>query len=213
MLDPEDFKCKYLTRAVIRQKAEEFRERCWPKKTVPVDMEEIIEKCLGLSIIPESSIGELTHINAYLRSDLKGIVVDLKKYMDERHYGNTLRFTFAHEIGHLVLHNYMYNKFSFSEPEEYYEFITGFPEDQYSYFELQANEFAGRLLVPREKLVEEIRNFYKVIVSDVRLNRIMRSDPDMVLERIATPLCKPFGVSEYVIKIRVQIENLWPPID
>jgi hypothetical protein len=214
MFDPSDFRCKRLTKDAIREKAEEFREKCWPQKTVPVDMEEIIEKCLGLHIIPEHGIGALTQIDAYLRCDLSGIVVDYNQYMDERNrYANRLRFTFAHEIGHLVLHKDIYNRFSFSTTEEYIEFINSFPAEQYFYFEYQAKEFAGRLLVPRKMLVDEIGKIYEYkIASNTALLRLLKINPEMLLDGITPEICRPFGVSEKVIRIRIEREGLWPPI-
>jgi Zn-dependent peptidase ImmA (M78 family) len=130
--------------------------------------------------------------------------------MDKRdRYANRLRFTFAHEVGHFILHKYLYNRFSFSTIEEFFEFQRSFPEDQYSYFEYQANEFAGRLLVPRESLVTELDNLLGLVKNDPRFSRIMKSDPEIILNRLTPKLCKPFGVSEEAIKRRIQREGLW----
>ncbi len=133
MFDPCDYKCNYISKEDIRLKADEFRKKFWNKDTLPIDMEAIIEAGLGLNIIPERSIRDLLEIDAYLQSDLGGIVVDYGQYMDERNrYANRLRFTFAHEVGHLVLHKYMYTKFAFTTTEDYYFFIQNFPDIHYS---------------------------------------------------------------------------------
>jgi hypothetical protein len=45
--------------------------------------------------------------------------------MDER-YLNRLRFSFAHELGHYFLHEYIYNKMLFSHIEEWRDFLKIF---------------------------------------------------------------------------------------
>ena len=164
MFDYSDCKCVFLSRDKIWEKADSFRKRYWPNGILPIDMEHIIEKGLCLNIIPEHDIKRLLKIDAYLLSDLKGIVVDISQYMDDlNRYEKRLRFTFAHEVGHLVLHKYIFKKFDFISPKEYLIFMDNFPEDQYSNFEYQANEFGGRLLVPRENLVIELNHSYEII--------------------------------------------------
>ena len=209
MSDPEDFQCKFLSREAIWAKADSFRARYWPQGTLPIDMDSIVES-LGLHIIPEHRIFESLQIDAFLKSDLEGIVVDQSQYMDKRdRYANRLRFTFAHEVGHFTLHKYLYEKFTFSTLGDFFEFQRDFPEDQYSYFEYQANEFAGRLLVPREDLVRELNDLLGLVRNDPRFSRIMKSDPEIILNRLTPRLCRPFGVSEEAIKRRVQREQLW----
>jgi hypothetical protein len=75
---PEHFKpkCEFRKREEIREIVEEFRRTHWKTGLVPVDMERIVESGLGLSIIPVGGIRNLNKIDAFLRSDLSGIVVD-----------------------------------------------------------------------------------------------------------------------------------------
>ena len=77
-------------------------------------------------------------------------------------------------------------------------------------FEYQANEFAGRLLVPREDLNHEIENALDVLKRN-NLMEFLKVDPHAVLSRISPQLAKPFGVSTDVIETRVRREELWPP--
>lgn len=90
------------------------------------------------------------------------------------------------------------------------DFIINIPENEYNDFEWQANEFAGRLLVPRDALIWEIAKIHQIL-KDTSLLNLMDSEPDRVLERVSPILCKPFGVSEDVIEKRVLREKLWPP--
>jgi hypothetical protein len=157
MRDYSKLRCKYIKKEEIRKISEEFRSTYWKSGSIPIDMESIIEHGLRLDIIPHHGISRLDKIDAYLKSDLTGIVVDITQYMDPQgRYENRLRFSFAHEIGHFILHNYIYMEFGIDTPEEYYDFVMNFPEAEYRGFEWQANEFAGSLLVPRSRLLEEI---------------------------------------------------------
>lgn len=50
MEDVSDFRCPFLNKQDIWTEADEFREKFWPGKTLPVDMERIIEMELGLTL-------------------------------------------------------------------------------------------------------------------------------------------------------------------
>jgi len=77
-------------------------------------------------------------------------------------------------------------------------------------FEWQANEFAGRLLVPHANLVKEVNKACEPIREN-NLVTFLKTDSDAVLSRVSPALAKPFGVSTDVIEIRVKREGLWPP--
>ncbi len=212
MTDYSCFKCKFIPKDQIWSMADEFRLKYCPLKKLPVDIEKIIESDLNMFIIPESNIHEYAKIDAYLRSDFSGIVVDEKQYMDVRdRYKSRLRFSFAHEVGHYILHKYVYSQLEFGSPKDLFNFIMNVPESEYNDFEWQANEFAGRLLVPRDALVTEIEKIL-IMLKNHSLLEMLQTQSDQVLERVSPHLCKPFGVSEKVIEMRVQREGLWPPI-
>ena len=172
-------------------------------------MEKIIEKRLNLHIEPKDDLHSELDIDAYLRIDLTGIIVDHDCYMNEK-FVNRLRFSLAHEIGHFFLHKDIYALFAIKDPAEWKEFMENIPDREYSFFEYQANEFAGRALVPRDRLVSEIEICLQK-VQETGLNDYLRKDPDAVLSGISATLCKPFGVSDQVIERRVEREGLWPP--
>ncbi len=211
MLDYSGFKCGYLTLSQIRTISDNFRKQYWNENILPIDMERIIEQRLKLNIIPEHGIRRLTKTDAYLQSDLTAIVVDFKQYMDEQdRYSNRLRFSFAHEVGHYILHRSIYDKFKLDTLEDYFLFIENIPEEEYEAFEWQANEFAGSLLVPRMRLIEEVKNIYEII-KQRNLLEYLEMNPMDVLARVSHKLCKPFGVSTDVIERRVSVEKIWPP--
>ena len=114
-------------------------------------MEKVIEIRIGLDIEPIHGLLNLIDMDAYLTMGLTGIVIDYDCYMKEK-YSNRLRFSLAHELGHYVLHREIYKKMIFTTPQEWKDFIDYLPESEYGSFEWQANEFAGRFLVPYEAL-------------------------------------------------------------
>ncbi len=205
MIDLSQFHCSFIEREKIDQIADDFFQKYWAKNELPVDVELIIEK-LGLEIIP---IEYLDKIDAYLDIQMKSIIIKNEWYKDER-YENRLRFTFAHELGHYVLHKNIIEKMNFKSLEEYLYFTDNLPNEEHGSFEYQANEFAGRLLVPYAQLKTEVEQIHRILEKENLLN-MLKKDPDQMLSAVSPKLCKPFGVSEDAIEIRVKRENLWPP--
>jgi hypothetical protein len=201
-------KCPYISKEEIWKVAEKFRKEYWQDATLPVDIEQIVENRLKLDIEPKHDLLNDLDIDAYLRIDLTGIVVDHNCFMNER-YINRLRFSLAHELGHLFLHKDTYSTFSIEDSETWKNFMSEIPDQQYGFFEYQANEFAGRVLVPRESLISELERCVQM-VKEAGLQQLIESDPGSVLSSISPMLCKPFGVSNAVIEMRVAREELWP---
>lgn len=171
-------------------------------------MERIIEMELGLTIEPITDLQRELDVDAFLKRDFSGIVVDLECFMDER-FRNRFRFSLAHEIGHLALRRDLFDEYPINSIEEWKYFITGIPEEQYKYIEYQANEFAGRLLIPRNVLVEEIGKCLGLI-EDPQLIDYLHKDPAAVLSRISPRISRIFGVSDEVIQRRAEREEIWP---
>lgn len=209
MLEVSNFKCPYIDKRDIWKTAEEFRTNFWPQRELPIDIEGIIEKRLKLNIEPEHGLLEEFDVDAYLKRDLTGIVVDYKCYMDER-FTNRLRFSLAHELGHLILHKDLYTQFPIDSLKEWKSFILNLPDREYGFIEYQANEFAGRVLVPKELLTSEVDKCIDQL-EEAGLLEYLATNPEAILSSISPSLCKPFGVSDKVIEIRVGREELWPP--
>jgi hypothetical protein len=208
-LNQAEFRCKWLRLEEIWDCVETVRNQYWSAGKLPVDVEHIVEFELKLYIDPKYGLLQATDMEAYLRSDLAGIVVDHDHYMDEK-FANRMRFSFAHELGHFFLHKYMYDAVSFESSDEWKTIIQSIPEMEYGRFEYQANEFAGRLLVPREDLHHEIDSSLELLKRN-KLMDLMKGDPYAVLSGMTPALAKAFGVSTEVIERRVEKEKLWPP--
>jgi len=209
LFDYSEFTCKWIAKAEIWKCADVFSAKYWPEETLPVDMEKIIEDRLKLNIEPKHGLLSQIDTDGFLKRDLTGIIVDHDCYMQDR-FQNRTRFSFAHELGHFVLHSDIYSELPISSPEDWKDFVLNMPDKEYSSFEWQANEFAGRLLVPRQRLISELEKIFEVI-KEHELIGYLKEDPKAVLSRISPTLCKPFGVSSEVIETRVEREELWPP--
>lgn len=194
-----------LTWNFIRQKAEEFRRNyVSPIDSVPVPIIEIVELKLGIQPIPQTGLKRRIDIDGFLTNDLKNICVDLDVYKDERQI-NRVRFTFAHEVGHLILHENEIRQCDFRTEEDWIHFHEDFLKDDLNWFEQHAYEFAGRLLVPKEELIREIQNHQNKIDE---YRSVIGDGEEMLIEAISRLICDKFKVSWTVIQKRIRIENI-----
>lgn len=202
-----NIKPKRYTWPEIRKLAEDIRAiYADPPDKIPVPIEEIVEFGLGLEIVPKDRLKSTIDIDGFLSNDLKTIYIDGKIYSDER-YSNRLRFTLAHEVAHYILHEDIIEKSQFRTIEDWIHFREEMSEEDLNWFEQQAYEFAGRLLVPKEHLIkafEEQREkieTYKSLVSN--------DNDERLIDAISNVICDKFGVSSNVIYRRIRSEKLW----
>lgn len=208
MIDPREFKAPFIKIEDIRTAADEFRNKYWPQDIIPVDIFEILEFGLDIEIRTILNLREAGDVDALLLGNLKTIVVDQNDFLNE-HSQNRLRFSVAHEIGHLVLHFDIFSKIQYSSVEEWIDFFQKIPDDEYRWIEQHAYEFAGRLLVPREKLIEKLND--AVSIAKNRGFDAWDTSGESTREYIAHGIARYFGISEQVIEKRLIKENLWPP--
>jgi hypothetical protein len=206
MMDPYKFKAPFIKPQQAWGEADLIRKKHWTGGTLPVEVEEILWK-VGLRIDPLPSLRISGDVDALLSADLTRIIVDAEEYMDDRQQ-NRMRFSIAHELGHFVLHKNIYRDIRFTSVEEWMDFVETLPDDQYSYIEQQAYEFAGRLLVPVDRLKKE---FGHAVTRAQKAGFIdWDRSGDAAREHIATSLCRIFGVSSQVVEKRLIREGLWP---
>jgi Zn-dependent peptidase ImmA (M78 family) len=196
-----------LTREQIRDEAENFRKAYIFSEDLPVDIERIVEAILSISIIPEKSLQKSCDMDGFITKDLKSIYVDEDLYMDDRYY-KRVRFTIAHEIGHYVLHRGAIENQKFEGEEDWVKFRMNIDERELSWFEFQASEFAGRLLVPVDALVEEfVKARQEILRKNTSWNSPRLNDDDLFI-LTAPMICKRFDVSAEVIERRLRNENI-----
>jgi Zn-dependent peptidase ImmA (M78 family) len=203
--DPSQFKAPRIAFSDIRSRADNFRNKYWGSKDVPVDILLIAEEKLNIEFVPIVNFKTNNDFEALLFDHGTKLAIDEKEYMDDR-YLNRVRFSVAHEIAHIVLHKDLYDSFSFDTVDEWMDTLEALPDDEYNWIEQQANEFAGRLLIPQnrlEQLLKEIQPQIKLYKS-----KFPESDPNQLKEYVSSNLCKVFGVSGSVLARRIDKENL-----
>jgi len=199
VIDPQKFKAPFIRQEEAWEKADHIRSAYWPSDKLPIDVEQILWK-VNLRLDTVASLKTAGDVDALLMGDLNTIMVDSEEYMDDN-MDNRMRFSIAHELGHFILHRDLYQNIHHNSVEEWIEFLQSIPEDQYNYLEQHAYEFAGRLLVPPERLKKEL----SIAVKKADKSGFMdwEKSGDAAREYIASSICRIFGVSSIVIEKRI----------
>lgn len=151
-MDYSKIKIQPLSNQQIKDSADRIRLKFWGDK-IPVDIENILEIKLNISIIPVLSLRQQISFDSFISSDWKNVYVDNESYMSDNYY-RRIRFSLAHELGHRFLHKELFESLEIKSLKDYYRFYNDVPNDQYRFLEDQANKFAGYLLIPREIMVK-----------------------------------------------------------
>lgn len=197
---------RYKDKFAIWRAADDFRESAELRghNIPPIDVIYIAEVILKLDIIPLENLFTEQRIDAALMPDLSGFYIDEEAYMawerGTRWVEQRLRFSFAHELGHFVLHAKEIEARCFETMAAFREWAV--TPSEYGSAEYQANEFAGRFLVPRPILERE----YDQLTSDVPNWREIEGTREFFAKRIAPR----FGVNYQVIETRFDREGIWP---
>jgi hypothetical protein len=206
--DPRKFKAPFNPKERIWQVADRLRAEHPAGRELPVRILDLAEFDLGLELIPVDGLREQMDIEALLMGNLKSVLVDKRAFMNPR-LEYRLRFSVAHEIGHLILHRDVYAGLKHATAAEWFDYISAVPEVEYGWVEWQAYEFAGRLLVPPEPLRE---SFQAAIQSaQVAGYADWLAADEAALDYIASRIAPKFGVSMEVIAKRLRTGKLWPP--
>lgn len=208
MTDPPKFKAPFNPKERIWQEADRLRAAYPAGRELPVKVLDLAEFDLGLELIPADGLREQLDIDALLMGDLKSILVDKRAFISPR-LEYRLRFSVAHEIGHLVLHRDIYAGLRHATATEWFDYISAIPEVEYGWVEWQAYEFAGRLLVSFELLEKEFKRAVQT-AQDAGYVDWLAAD-EAGLDYIATRIAPKFGVSAEVLAKRLRVEKLWPP--
>jgi len=206
--DPRKFKAPYNPKERIWQEADRLRAAHPAGREIPVKVLDLAEFDLGLELVPVDGLREQLDIDALLMCDLKTILVDKRAFMNPR-LEYRLRFSVAHEIGHLILHRDIYGVLNHASAAEWFDYISAIPDVEYGWVEWQAYEFAGRLLVPSDALREEFQAAIKS--AQVAGYSDWMAVDEVALDYLATRIAPKFGVSAEVIAKRLRVEKLWPP--
>lgn len=118
---------------------------------------------------------------------------------------NRLRFTVAHELAHFFLHRDLPQAENFSSLPNFARWTANYGGRKYT-AEQEANEFAGRLLVPEARLKCLFEEFAPE--AEKLLPNFMQSGP--LRDKFADKVAPRFGVNAQVIAVRLDRDGIWP---
>lgn len=186
-----DTNITYLTPKKIKQEVARTRGQYmnYYSNELPFNAELFLEREHGMRIIPVPHLKSLSIECSYCRGN-KAILIDEADYNDPSKK-NRLAFTFAHELGHKVLH------------AKYLPFVSAISADDMEKIEVQARMFAAEFLMPEHLVLGVIAN---EILN--RLNGIVGKDLtiETCIEYKIHEIAAYFGVS--VPAMRHRISNI-----
>lgn len=180
----------------IINEADKFLVNFHSSLKLPIPIEEIVELKMKIAIVAVPGIKSLLGVDSFINRKFDQITIDEYSYDN---YLERTRFSVAHEIGHLILHRQWYQNNGPSNLDEFMVFFDRIDREDYKYIEIQAHTFAGLILVPTKRLIEEIK---------LKLNRIPKLEPPEVFIPMIQDLCNIFQVSGEVMLRRLQKEGI-----
>lgn len=187
----------YLAKDKITKEVDILLEECWDG-VFPVDVELLCDG-LGVSIIPVPKLNRMFYIDAYVSADFRTIYVDEVEFEKE---SPRYRFSVAHELGHLLLHQ-KYYPVGIKDMDEWLEISRKIATNNAEY---QANFFAANLLVPSAEFAIVLDRYYN---GDFLKNVWLASDGER--EKIFNSIRRKFKVSNDVIARRIR--EVFPEVE
>ncbi len=195
----------------IWRKIEELREQyeTLREDRTPIDVFAFFEIDLGLDPIPFDELTAKYRVEAAITADFTGIYLDAEQYsLMERGPEwklNRLRFTIVHELAHYFLHRDLPQPENFASLPDFARWTANYGGKKYT-AEQEANEFAGRLLVPERRLkacFEEFAQQAEKLIPNFAASGSLR-------DKFAEKVAPRFGVNAQVIGIRLDRDGIWP---
>lgn len=175
----------------------------------PIDVFSFFELDLGLDPIPFDDLTAKYRVEAAITADFTGLYLDAEQYaLMERGPDwklNRLRFTVAHELAHYFLHRNLPQKEHFLNLPAFARWTENYGGRKYT-LEQEANEFAGRLLVPSCKLAECFEEFASR--AETLISNFMSSSS--LRDKFGEQIAQRFGVNAQVIAVRLDRDGIWP---
>lgn len=179
------------------------------EQRTPIDVFTFFEVDLGLDPIPFDDFTAKCRVEAAITADFSGLYLDAEQYsLMERGPEwklNRLRFTVAHELAHFFLHRDLPQAENFSSLPNFARWTANYGGRKYT-AEQEANEFAGRLLVPEARLKCLFEEFAPE--AEKLLPNFMQSGP--LRDKFADKVAPRFGVNAQVIAVRLDRDGIWP---
>jgi Zn-dependent peptidase ImmA (M78 family) len=180
--------------ASIEQRAAQVLQEAGVLKA-PVDLERVAEYLkVGVHVEPlEHKVSGVLMVKSGERHAL----------VNATHPASRQRFSLAHELGHLVLHDSAKDRLFVDTSMRMYQRVGAAGNENYAspdstttpHEEREANRFASALLMPAGLVAEE------------------SADLDLAEETAVATLARRFAVSEQAMSIRLQQLNVLSPLD
>lgn len=196
----------YLEKHEIDQIADEERDRHGEFGQIPVRIDHILEFNYHFKFDIIDGLKANSGVDALLKTGPNLVMaVDYEEYYEAHHWPR-LRFSLAHEFGHHLLHvvrSQVFRNVALKSVDDWLNYYDSIPKEQHFSLEWQANQFAGRFLVPLDHLQEQFDHGKKRY----------RTTPDGFLEpsnilELCPKIATSFGVSPDCIKRRIYNERL-----
>lgn len=177
--------------------------------SIPIDIELVAESKYDIDIIPFSGLKREYGIDGLPSRDCIAIYVDKSIYEE---IPNRLRFTIAHELGHIILHKQYIQQVSWASVDEWISVYENIDTKDISYMEYQAYVIAGLILVPQNFLrtlfVDHLPNL-NLLTRSAQQNNFTRADYiETAIFVMADLLSYPFAVSKDVMIRRIKFDKL-----
>jgi hypothetical protein len=185
----------------IVEEARKCLEHAHPSGHIPVPIEDIIDVGFGIDIVPTPNLETHFETIAFITKDLREIRVDDYVF---RRQPSRLRFSLAHELAHVVLHESVYNSLFFTTPAEWKTAFGLMNSSDYKRMELQADSFAGLILVPPAQFREQFRKINITLEEHKTSFKQLSQDSQSYA---VNSLARIFSVSTGTIWFRLRAEN------
>lgn len=178
---------------------------------LPLDLISFIELDLKLDLIPYDGLSRDFGADAAILADFTGMYVDGETYdiIDSAPEWklNRLRFSLGHELGHYFLHRGIFDAQDLHDDRHFLDWLNQHQGQKFA-IEQEANEFAGRLLVPRELLSKQF-DLLKDGLTKMHGSRHWMNDIN-VRDKACEIIAQKFGVHFRAISTRLDREDIWP---
>lgn len=189
----------------VRRIASDFLARHFPSLSIPIPIEIIAERELGIDIVPCPGLQDLRGIDAFMTRDGTEIRIDAQVYLGGHHRH---RFSIAEELGHLLMHFEQVPEFeSF---EDWLRFRESLTLQAVNRVECQAKDFAGLVLVPPGQLKAHTLVSYRQLADQWGAEFTARvATSEEFWNAVMYEVCEPFEVSPKTAQIRLSKDGLW----
>lgn len=202
-----------MTNAEVWKKVEDLRAKheILMADKIPLDLISFVELELRMDLIPYDLLKADFGADAAILADFSGLYIDGEIFdqidLVRGAQLNRLRFSIAHELGHLFLHRELFEAAAITTNEHFLDWLNEHNGRKYD-FEREANEFAGRLLVPVELLRECFEKMLPAM--DSQYGRHVWVSNAEIRSKTAELIAPRFGVHPIAIETRFDREGIWP---